>query len=1168
MVDKHNILNAWMMVEQLSEGDIKIKNNNLIRLNEFMNDDCHKHFSNLIDEGLRNKKVCKGKGGLVLYLEIFNFNDVINILREKYKLAENYEEIHIGQKFTFALYFDDKLTLIIDKTFCTVSGYIRNYKEVPDEQTFHKYEEDLKADLNFHFDESEKNPQKFNDAIKWIINNFNISTENSRVQLLRNIDFDSANLHSFFINDLEKAKNIEYDMLNAYLYGFEGERIDLDSKSDSAKFNPNTFVNILQPKNYPLGRFPSNTAYSLSFMQQVAVNISTGIDSRNIRSVNGPPGTGKTTLLKDIFAQLIVTQTSHILELKERTLKGTSQTIYENNSSIGELPEKIAENGIVVTSSNNGAVQNIVNELPLISGIDDNLLSELKDADYFWRLSNEKLENNWDNESEKYVLSAEPMEEERFWGLFSLEGGKSDNMKNIITTLKHISKFLNEEYVPDKNVYKAFKEQYDIVFKMRADMQRTAKNYYDYKMKRSSLRKLPTDLKNEKQNQEKNASEKINDLHIKSSKYEEEIKNIDQQLEVLSNRLIQIKDTKNQLNICLDTLKPQKRGFFATLFGKKTDAETQKNLNEINQQILDILPEETNCLNEKNALQERRTELKKKSEECQKNIQDIEKELNNWITSAEQKTANLNKEISDFESAMADRKLNPLNLRLDYEELQLSNPWFDENYRIEQSKLFIAALKLRKQFLYENLNNLDAAIKIWDKQNKYLENKQLISIAWNWINFAIPVISSTFASFSRMCRNLDVGSLGHLFVDEAGQATPQSAIGAVLRSKYVMVVGDPSQIKPVLTLDSSILSMLSKHFGVTDKYLSDSSSVQTLVDAASKYGFYRMQEKTEDSWIGIPLWVHRRCMYPMFTISNEISYQNMMVQGKKDYGKTGWYDVGGKAIDKFVEEQAKFLKNKIQSMINENPAIVDPEQKDTIYVISPFANVAYKLSEILKDINFTRYKNNKPTNIGTIHTFQGKEAPIVFMVLGADSQSKGAASWAVSEPNMMNVAATRAKKEFYIIGDKKLYRELNSDVANSTIAIIENYCKEHPELVDNNTENEQSGNADRELNNETEKNTIAIIGNHSNEQPELIDNNTGNEHSSKYEHRISGKITYVGQGKNTKYAYVTGNDNKKYTINEKIYAETKNADTIINKNAMISFVPAMYNEKWFATNIE
>ncbi len=254
--------------------------------------------------------------------------------------------------------------------------------------------------------------------------------------------------------------------------------------------------------------------------------------------------------------------------------------------------------------------------------------------------------------------------------------------------------------------------------------------------------------------------------------------------------------------------------------------------------------------------------------------------------------------------------------------------------------------------------------------------------------------------------------------------------------------GDPAQIKPVLTVNAEVLNLIARHHQVSEKYVSEYTSVQTILDSIGTYGFY----KNEEEWIGIPLWVHRRCDDPMFSISNAISYKGLMVQGKpkcKSYGKASWYDIGGKANDKYVREQVELLIQLIEKRIKEDSSL-----KGEIYVISPFKNVAYQTAKALDRIKFTKWKMNKPINVGTVHTFQGKEAKIVYFILGADNASKGAAAWAVSKPNIMNVAATRAKEEFYIVGDKKLYSSLASKVVDETIRIIDDYqCQKDRESL-------------------------------------------------------------------------------------------------------------------------
>src|SRR5690625_3535193 len=113
-----------------------------------------------------------------------------------------------------------------------------------------------------------------------------------------------SQFNSFYIEDLQSIlKKGANNTLTRFSQGTDMQ-VNVDENREAIE-------SILSLKNLPLGRWPSPVNHRLSLMQQVAVNHILQTDEP-ISSVNGPPGTGKTTLLKDIFAQLIVKRAKEI----------------------------------------------------------------------------------------------------------------------------------------------------------------------------------------------------------------------------------------------------------------------------------------------------------------------------------------------------------------------------------------------------------------------------------------------------------------------------------------------------------------------------------------------------------------------------------------------------------------------------------------------------------------------------------------------------------------------------------------------------------------------------------------------------------------------------------------------------------------------------------------
>ena len=74
------------------------------------------------------------------------------------------------------------------------------------------------------------------------------------------------------------------------------------------------------PEKIPAGRWPDPLSFQQSLMQQFAINATLdSLKEKGVFSVNGPPGTGKTSLLREIIAENIVKRADALSKFQNRT---------------------------------------------------------------------------------------------------------------------------------------------------------------------------------------------------------------------------------------------------------------------------------------------------------------------------------------------------------------------------------------------------------------------------------------------------------------------------------------------------------------------------------------------------------------------------------------------------------------------------------------------------------------------------------------------------------------------------------------------------------------------------------------------------------------------------------------------------------------------------------
>jgi hypothetical protein len=896
-------------------------------------------------------------------------------------------------------------------------------------------------------------------------------------------DVDEENepdiLNSFFAKDIQRILGVlsrqhARSPLVHYLTPLpEAVRTDLYTNTGREKIRA-----ALHPTKMPSGHWLSQPDHAMSLMQQFAINqIFEALQNGGVFSVNGPPGTGKTTMLRDIFAENVTQRARVLVDLQHssaafQTGPKITVVIQKKNKSetrsVSLLIPKLTGFEMLVASSNNAAVENISRDLPKTSALGK--LKEHQTEEIAWRHSDGTPKATYlQTVAAKYAArnkrgTFDPLDADKSpWALISCALGNQTNRDLFVKSIA-FEKFDGKD---GKKIPKGFDP------KLHQTIWQWRDCYVGPTFAEARQKFRDADIKLNARQAELiryvNAIEEIGGLTLEAYaadaiqktaaaelvwKKQQEI--VEANEAKLASNIIVLADLA-QLQAL--TKKPA-ISLFKWLFNPKMRREHGAAVATYSESIRAYREKQRDALLLKMELETSIGAARNAVVAARIKLQIARDEKSALVAKWSLNKAIIKSLKGEFSRASA--PVNPSDL--ERVAWQQAGVWSDLAINQLRAELFAAALTLHEAWLNEVLQtrgdfggNLRAVCDLLNGGR--LKTPEQALFIWQSLFMVVPVVSTTFASVGRQFKELGPDSLGWLFIDEAGQAVPQAAVGALWRAKRAVVVGDPLQIEPVFTVPAKLIDALAKNSRITEdiRVLPHKYSVQNLADLANRLGTTTRDASHDQQWIGSPLRVHRRCSEPMFEIANAIAYQNKMIFGGENEGKpspesidlgcSAWIDIPGPVSNKQV------VQKQIDMVVNALVALYIAVGKlPPVYIISPFKRVALTLKAELSDDKrwqiLAKGNNSLPSrtelrdwckeHVGTVHTFQGKQVSIVWFVLGCDDTTRGAVSWASSKPNILNVALTRAEDRVFIIGGAGLWggQQFFSHVTNDLLPRI------------------------------------------------------------------------------------------------------------------------------------